>query len=408
MPPKSSLAPHNLSPPLRQLFLQHVAQTSPQPLLLEITHAEGIFLYDALGKAYYDAISGISVSNLGHGNPAVVAAVQQQAANFMHLMVYGEVVHAPQVQFAHLLCQNLPQQQLNSVYFVNSGAEAVDGALKLAKRYTGRTQLVGFNNAYHGSTHAALSLMGNEYFKQAYRPLLPDVKHLPFNNEVALQQITQQTAAVLMEVVQAEAGVILPNPKFLTAVRQRCNEVGALLIFDEIQTGLGRTGTLFAFEQFSVIPDILLLAKALGAGMPIGAFITSQQIMEVLKTNPVLGHITTFGGHPVCCAAGLAGLQVLLSTNYINEVEQKSALFGQLLKHPKIINLRRAGLLMAIEFESEQFNQQVITHCLQRGLLTDWFLFAPNCLRLAPPLTITTEQIRAICQLIIESINAEF
>lgn len=387
----------------RQLFLKHVAQTSDSPLLLEIETAKDVFLFDKNGKSYLDLIAGISVSSLGHCHPKVVEAVQNQSAKYMHLMVYGEYVYTPQVQLANLLAKQLPEK-LNSVYFVNSGTEATEGALKLAKRYTGRTELIGCKNAYHGSTHGSLSLLGDEYFKQAYRPLLPDTRQIAFNNFEDLAQITERTAAVLVEPIQAEAGVIAPLPDYLPALRKRCDEVGALLILDEIQTGFGRTGTLFAFEQLGIIPDILLLAKAMGGGMPIGAFISSKKIMDSFTNNPILGHISTFGGHPVSCAASLATLQVLLQENYIQEVKAKEALFKKLLIHPAIKAVRSKGLLMAVVFEDFTFTKKVIDSCIEKGVITDWFLFADNCLRIAPPLIITPPQIEQACQIILASL----
>lgn len=372
--------------------------------MLEIERAEGVYLYSTSGKQYIDLIAGISVSNLGHCHPQVVAAVQHQAAQYMHLMVYGEYVYSPQVALATLLTQHLPST-LNNVYFVNSGTEATEGALKLAKRYTGRTELVAFKNAYHGSTHGALSIMGSEFFKQNYRPLLPDVRHLSYNNFEHLSQITTRTACVVVEPVQAEAGIIVPEAGFLEALRQRCTDVGALLILDEIQTGYGRTGTLFAFEQSGIVPDILLLAKGMGGGMPLGAFIASQNIMAVLTNNPVLGHITTFGGHAVSCAASLATLQILLTENYIEQVRSKEALFKDLLVHEEIKAVRSCGLMIAVAFTDFAFTKKVIDRCIQKGVITDWFLFADNCLRIAPPLTITTQQIADACLVICQSID---
>ncbi len=388
----------------RALFLQHVAQTSDMPLMLEIVDAKGVYLYDKAGKRYLDLISGISVSNLGHCYPNVVKAVQEQVAKYMHLMVYGEYVYTPQVALATLLAQQLPPS-LNSVYFCNSGTEATEGALKLAKRYTGRSELISFKHSYHGSSHGALSILGDEYFKRAYRPLLPDTRLLTYNHFPDLQQITNRTACVIAETVQAEAGVLVPQNDFLKALRARCDEVGALLIFDEIQVGFGRTGSLFAFEQFDVVPDILLLAKGMGGGMPIGAFISDAKILSVFKNNPFLGHITTFGGHPVCCAASLATLQVLLETNYIAEVKQKEALFRQLLTHPTIQAVRSHGLIMAVEFANFDFTKKMIDKCIDKGLITDWFLFADNCMRIAPPLIITEEQIKEACSIILSALD---
>lgn len=388
----------------RQLFLQHIAQTSDAPLMLEIERAAGIYLYSTSGKRYLDLISGISVSTLGHCHAEVVAAVQKQAATFMHLMVYGEYVFSPQVALATLLTQHLPPQ-LNNIYFVNSGTEATEGALKLAKRYTVRSEMISFFNAYHGSTHGALSMMGSEFFKSNYRPLLPDVRHLHYNNFEDLQYITPQTACVLVEPIQAEAGVIVPKPQFLQALRQRCTETGTLLIFDEIQTGYGRTGTLFAFEQWDVVPDILLLAKGLGGGMPLGAFIAPEHIMASLKDNPYLGHITTFGGHPVSCAASLATLQVLLREPYLAGVKEKEQLFRRLLVHSAIKEVRSFGLLIAVVFTDFTFTKKVIDLCIDNGVITDWFLFADNCLRIAPPLIISPAQIEEACQIIVHCIE---
>ena len=337
---------------LRKQFLAHVAQTSPSPMLVEVERAEGVFFYTPEGKRYYDLVAGVSVSNVGHANPDVVRAVQEQAARYMHVMVYGELVETPQVAYASKLASLLPGG-LESVYFVNSGAEAVEGALKLAKRFTGRTEMVAMRRAYHGSTHGAMSMMGapeGEEWKNAFRPLLPDVQAIEFNDFEALQRITPRTACVLAEPVQGEAGVRPPQPGYLEALRRRCDEVGALLIFDEIQTGMGRTGELFAMQKYGVAPDIVCLAKALGGGMPLGAFVSRHEIMDTLQTDPVLCHITTFGGHPVCCAAGLAALNHLLENRIIEETERKGALYEELLHdHPAVREIRRAGLLLAVE-----------------------------------------------------------
>lgn len=388
----------------RNLFLRHLAQTSDAPMLLEIERAEGIYLYDTNGKAYIDLISGISVSSIGHRHPAVLSAIDGQLKKYLHLMVYGEYVQSPQVQYARLLVSKLPEQ-LNAVYFTNSGTEATEGAMKLAKRLTGRTSFVSFLNSYHGHTQGALSIMGDEYWKQAFRPLLPGNQLLQFNDRQGLEKITTDTAAVIMEPVQAEAGVVLPTKDFLRNVRSRCNETGALLIFDEIQTGMGRTGTFYCFEQYGMVPDILLTAKAFGGGMPLGAFISSVENMRALMHDPMLGHLTTFGGHPVSCAAGKAALEVLLNENLITGVEHRRRLFEQQLVHPAIKEFRCAGLLMAIEFNDESFCKRVIMKCIEAGLITDWFLFAGHCLRMAPPLTISDEEIMESCKLIIHSIE---
>jgi acetylornithine/N-succinyldiaminopimelate aminotransferase len=388
----------------RELFIKHIAQTSPFPMGLEIERAEGCYLYDKSGKRYMDFISGISVSNLGHRHPNVVNAVKEQTDRYMHLMVYGEYVQSPQVNLAELLTSVLPDS-LDNVFFVNSGAEAIEGAMKLAKRYTGRKQFISFKNAYHGSTQGALSLMGDDRLKTPFYPLLPEIRHLTFNNEDELNAITNQTAAVVIEPIQGEAGIILPRGNFLIKLRDRCNETGTLLIFDEIQSGYGRTGKLFAFEHYQVIPDILCLAKGMGGGMPLGAFISSGQIMSVLSVNPELGHLTTFGGNPVCCAAGYATLQTILSEKLLTDVKQKNTLFNDHLKHPNIKELRGIGFFLAVEFESFEVNKKVIASCIENGLIVDWFLFNMNSMRIAPPLIVTSEEIIKSCEIILESIN---
>jgi acetylornithine/N-succinyldiaminopimelate aminotransferase len=391
-------------PTLRQLFLSNNAQTTNFPLLLEIERAEGIYMYDKSGRAYIDLISGIGVSNLGHSHPYVVSAIKEQLDKYMHLMVYGEYVQTPQVRFAEKLVSLMPQN-LQSVYFTNSGAEAVEGALKLAKRFTGKSQIVAFDNSYHGSTHGALSVMGNEEFKQAYRPLLPGVSFGRFNNVGDLNMINDQTACVIIETIQGEAGIKVPDASFMNALRNRCNETGALLILDEIQAAFGRTGKLFAFEHFNIIPDILLLAKALGGGMPLGAFISSDVIMSALKENPILGHITTFGGHPVCCSAGLAALEVLLNENLLDKVAEKEELFRRHLIHPAIKEVRGKGLMLAVELESFELNKKIIDRCIENGVITDWFLHCSNAMRIAPPLIITHDEIEKACEVITEAIE---
>jgi acetylornithine/N-succinyldiaminopimelate aminotransferase len=389
---------------LRQLFLANNAQTTNFPLLLEFERAEGIKLYDVEGKAYIDLISGIGVSNLGHSNPKVIDAIKNQVDKYMHLMVYGEYVQTPQVRFAEKLVAIMPDN-LQSVYFVNSGAEAVDGALKLAKRFTGRAQIVACHNSYHGSGHGALSVMGNEDFKQAYRPLLPGVNFIEFNNPADLGGITDQTACVIVETIQGEAGIRVPDLEYMQALRKRCDETGSLLILDEIQAAFGRTGKLFAFEHYGIVPDILLLAKALGGGMPIGAFVSSNAIMGTLKENPILGHITTFGGHPVCCAAGLAALEVLLDEDLVSGVAEKEALMRSLLVHPAIKQIRGKGLMLALELENFDLNKKIIDRCIANGVITDWFLHCDNAMRLAPPLVITADEIKIACEIIVEAIG---
>lgn len=388
----------------RQLFLQHVAQTSPAPLALEIVKARGVMLQDAAGKEYIDLIAGISVCNVGHCHPKVVKAIKEQAEQYLHLLVYGEFVESPQVQYAKLLTEHLPPS-LNSIYFTNSGAEATEGAMKLAKRVTGRTNMIAFRQSYHGSTQGALSIMGDEYWRNAYRPLLPGILHLPYNDNTVLDQINHDTACVILETIQAERGVFAPLSSWLTALRNRCTETGTLLVMDEIQTGFGRTGYLWGFEPFGIVPDIVLLGKALGGGMPLGAFVADRNLMDHFTANPVLGHITTFGGHPVCCAAGMAAMKVLLKEKLIAKVAEKEALFRQLLHHPAIQAIRSRGLLMAIEFDSFDTNKKVIDRCLEKGLLTDWFLFGANCLRIAPPLTISKKEIRKACDIILSAID---
>ncbi|WP_138991906.1 aspartate aminotransferase family protein [Larkinella sp. C7] len=388
----------------RQLFFQHIAQTSDFPLALEIERAEGIYLYGS-GQRYLDLISGIGVSNVGHRHPRVLAAIQEQLDKYLHLMVYGEYVQTPQVELAHALAQTLPEP-LSSVYFTNSGTEAIEGTMKLAKRFTGRREIISCFNAYHGATQGALSLSGSENFKRSFRPLLPGIRHIQHADWQHLEKITQKTAAVIMEVVQGEAGVRVPEVAYLQAVRQRCSEVGALLVFDEIQTGFGRTGTFWAFEDFGVVPDVLVCAKGMGGGMPIGAFISSAEIMSVFKTNPILGHITTFGGHPVCSAASLATLRVVQDGKLHEQAEAKGQLFKQLLVHPAIKEVRGKGLMLAAEFESFDILKPVIDRAIAKGVITDWFLFCDNSMRIAPPLIITDEQIREACAVILNAIDS--
>jgi acetylornithine/succinyldiaminopimelate/putrescine aminotransferase len=390
----------------RELFFRHLAQTSPAPLGLEIAKAEGIYLFDAAGKKYMDLIGGISVANTGHRHPDVVRAIKEQADHYLHVLVYGEFIQSPQVQYAAALCRNLPDT-LNSVYFTNSGAEAIEGAMKLSKRLTGRTEIIAFKNSYHGSTQGALSIIGDEYWRNAFRPLLPGILHFEYNRMESLDLIGEKTASVILEPVQAENGVRLPDKEWIQALREKCSESETLLVLDEIQTGFGRTGSLWAFQDLDIVPDILLLGKALGGGMPLGAFISRRQWMNALTENPVLGHITTFGGHPVCCAAGLASMEALLNESLVNEVRAKEALFKKMLVHPLIRSVRSSGLLIAFEFETAQLCKRVIDDCLQKGLLTDFFLFASNCMRIAPPLTISPEEIRTACVTILEVLAAQ-
>lgn len=390
----------------RQLFQQHLAPTSTEPMALPVTRASGSRLFGEEGREYIDLIGGISVCNVGHCHPRVVAAIQQQAESYLHVMVYGEVVQSPQVQYARLLSEHLPPG-LDSVYFTNSGAEAVEGAMKLSKRLTGRTEIVACHHSYHGSTQGALSLLGDEYWRNAYRPLLPDIRHIRHNNQDDLSLITERTACIILETIQAEGGVLAPDPVWMRALRERCREVGALLVLDEIQVGFGRTGTLWAFEQYGIEPDILLLGKALGGGMPLGAFIASRANMAVLADKPVLGHITTFGGHPVSCAAGKAALQALLEEGMIPAVAAKEALFLQKLQHPLIKEVRSRGLMLAVQLDSFERVKRVIARCLesQPGVFTDWFLFAADCIRIVPPLVITEVEIHEACRILLAAID---
>ncbi|NOU19976.1 MAG: aspartate aminotransferase family protein [Bacteroidales bacterium] len=390
---------------LRQLFLKHVAQTSESPLSLEIERAEGVYLFGSDGKRYFDLISGVSVSNVGHCHPRVVEAVNIQTSKYMHLMVYGEYIQYPQVRFAQRLTSILPEA-LNNVYFVNSGSEAVEGALKLAKRYTGRSEIISFVNAYHGSTHGALSVMGNEEPKRAFRPLLPGIKQIQFNFLPDLDLITKKTACVIVEPVQGEAGIISPIDGFLDKLRKKCNDTGSLLIFDEIQTGFGRTGKMFAFNKYGVIPDILLLAKAMGGGMPLGTFISSKTIMDSLSTNPPLGHITTFGGHPVSCASAIAALDVLIDERLIEGVDEKAKIFyDKLSKHPNVKEIRSDGLFMAIEVGSFEKILKLIKVALNNGVVLDWFLFCNTAFRVAPPLSITIKECHDAADLLLKSLD---
>ncbi|MFT4022967.1 MAG: aspartate aminotransferase family protein [Flavihumibacter sp.] len=390
---------------LRQLFLRHVGQTSDAPLALEIVKAKGMELEDAAGKKYLDLIAGISVCNVGHCHPKVVKAIRRQAGLYQHVMVYGELVQSPQVMYAKLLTSRLPAS-LNCVYFTNSGAEATEAAMKLVKRATGRTHIIAFNQSYHGSTQGALSLLGDEYWRNAFRPLLPAVIHADYNDFGMLEQIDRHTAAVFVEAVQAERGVVAAQKKWLTALCKRCKQQGALLVADEIQTGFGRTGELWGFENYKIVPDIILLGKALGGGQPLGAVVAGRELLQLFAGSPVLGHITTFGGHPVSCAAGLAAFKVLLKEKYHQKVREKERLFRVLLQHEAIREVRSNGLLLAVAFDDFDTNKKIIDACIERGVFTDWFLFAPHCMRLAPPLIITRNQVRKTVKIILQAIDS--
>lgn len=388
----------------RQLFLQHNAQTSPEPLMLEFVSAKGIYIYDVEGKKHLDLIAGIGVSNVGHCHPAVVKAIQDQAETYMHLMVYGEYVQSPQVNFAKALAEILPES-LSCTYFLNSGTEAVEGAMKLAKRYTGRKGFIACKNAYHGSTQGAESLMESDFYSSGYGPFLPHVSFIEHNKLEDLEKITTDIAAVFIEPIQGEAGIRVADLTYMQALKAKCLETETLLIFDEIQSGFGRSGKMFAFEHYNVVPDVLLLAKGIGGGMPIGAFISSLEIMSVLSHTPILGHMTTFGGHPVCCAAGLATLRILVDQHIIDEVEEKGQLFKTLLKHSAIKEIRGKGLMLAVEFENFEINKKIIDACILDGVLSDWFLHCSNSMRIAPPLIITKSEIEEACSVILKNIN---
>lgn len=388
----------------RQLFLSHLAQTTAFPLLIEIERAEGVYLYGPGGKRYLDLISGIGVSNVGHRHPKVLKAISEQLDKYLHLMVYGEYVQAPQTMLAKGLVDTLPEP-LDNVYFTNSGSEAVEGALKLAKRFTGRRELISCYNAYHGSTHGSLSVSGSETFKRAYRPLLPGIRHIGYNQPGELEKINHQTAAVLVESVQGEAGVRVPDTTWMLQLRQRCTETSALLMMDEIQAGFGRTGRMWAFEHSGIVPDVVICAKGMGGGMPIGAFIAAKTVMSAFQEDPILGHITTFGGHPVSCAASLATLEAIQEEKLAEGVPAKEALFRQLLVHPAIRGIRSKGLMMAVQFDSFEVLKPVIDRAIERGVITDWFLYCNDSMRIAPPLTITEEEIREACAVILGSIE---
>ncbi|MCZ2223723.1 MAG: aspartate aminotransferase family protein [Chitinophagales bacterium] len=388
----------------RQIFLQHIAQTSEAPIGIEMAKANGIYLYDIHGKKYIDGIAGFSVANIGHSNTKVVDAVKQQVETYMHLIVYGEFIQQPQTAYAKLLTDNLPSS-LNCVYFTNSGTEATEGAMKLAKRVTGRTKIFAFNNSYHGSTQGSLSIMGDEYWRNAFRPLLPEVYHFNFNDDAVVNAIDDSVACVITEIVQAEAGVKAANKSWLQALYKKCKEHNVLFIADEIQSGFGRTGFLWAFQQFDIIPDVLLLGKALGGGMPLGAFIADKKLMYSLTNNPVLGHITTFGGHPVSCAAGKAAFEFLLDEKLIDTVQAKQKFLLQHLQSKHIKAIHYFGLWFAIQFNSIEITHNVIKKCIDKGLITDWFVFAADCLRIAPPLIISEDEIKNICEIILSSID---
>jgi len=387
-----------------QIFLDNLAQTSPFPFLIPIERAEGIYLYGPDGRRYTDLISGIGVSAIGHRHPKVIDAIKRQLDKHLHVMVFGEYIQETSNLLAKKLADLLPKN-LNCCYFVNSGTEANEGALKLAKRVTGRTEVISFFKSYHGSTHGSLSVSGNETKKQAFRPLLPDVRFIDFGNTGQLEEITDATACVIMETIQGDAGVRIPSFEFMQKLRTRCNETGTILILDEIQCGMGRTGKLFAFEHFNIVPDILTVAKAFGGGLPIGAFISDKKLMQAFTHDPMLGHITTFGGNPVCCASALATLDVMLEEKLLEKVEAKGKLFEQYLRHPAIKELRRIGLMFAIDFDSAERVSEIVHRAKEKGVICYWFLSHPYSFRIAPPLTITGDEIRESCDIILSAIN---
>lgn len=388
----------------RELFLKNTAQTSESPRLVEVVKAEGSYLYGPNGEKYLDLVSGFNVSNIGHRHPKVIEAIKEQLDKYLHVTVYGEFVQAPQVQFATNLLENLPTS-FGSVYLTNSGTEAVEGSMKIAKKFTGRSQIIAAKKAYHGSTQGALSLIGSEEMRNAYAPLLPEIDFITYNATSDLTQITENTAAVIVEAIQGEAGVQVPTASYMQALRARCTEVGALLIFDEIQTGFGRTGKMFAFEHFGIVPDVLMLAKGIGGGMPLGAFVAPKEIMDVIKANPILGHITTFGGHPVSCAAALASLNVILEEKLIDTVEAKANLFRKELVHPKIKEIRGLGLMMCLQLENFDQVYNVSKYCADNGVMIDWYLHCETALRVAPPLTISEIEIKDACTIIRKAID---
>ncbi len=390
---------------LRSLFLSQVGQTNERPIMLEVSHAEGIYIYGSDGKRYIDLNSGIAVSSLGHCHPRVVRAIRDQSTRYMHTMVYGEHIQAPQVEYARLLL-SLVDRHFESIYYLMSGTEATELAMKMAKKYTGRYEIIACRNAYHGSTQGAESLRSDEDYKAAYRPLLPGIRHIDFNNEEDFGRITKRTACVICEVIQGEAGVISAGKQYLRGLSDQCREKGVLLIIDEIQSGFGRTGSLFAHQQYDIIPDILLIGKAMGGGMPIAGVVSSNEIMKSISIQPALGHITTFGGHPVSVSAALAALQTILEEKIIESVEHKAAFIADTLtRHPIIKEVRHAGLLMAVETTKKKYLKHIVHASYEKGVLIDWFLFNNRSFRLAPPLIITMEEIKEACAILLEAFD---
>ena len=391
---------------MKQEFFKYQAQTTPYAAGFEVEKAEGSYIYGKDGKAYLDFVAGVSANTLGHSHPKVVNAIKEQADKYLHVMVYGEYAQEKPVELCKLLAEATPEP-LEVTYLVNSGAEAIDGALKLAKRYTGREEIISMKNSYHGNTHGALSVSGNEFHKREFRPLLPMITFIEFNNEEEFSKITEKTACVIAETIQGAAGFLTPSQNYFKNLKKRCEEVGALLILDEIQPGFGRTGKLFSFEHYDMVPDILVMGKGMGGGVPVGAFMSSAKIMKSLQHSPKLGHITTFGGNPLIAAASYATLKEVLESSLMNEVEEKEKLFRELLVHPKIKKVNGRGLMLAVELESPEYTLEVAKRCMEKGLVVFWQLYRNEFMRISPPLTISKEEIKKGCEIILEALNEE-
>ena len=389
---------------MKQEFFKYQAQTTPYAAGFEVEKAEGSYIYGKDGRAYLDFVAGVSANTLGHSHPKVVNAIKEQADKYLHVMVYGEYAQEKPVELCKLLAEATPEP-LEVTYLVNSGAEAIDGALKLAKRYTGREEIISMKNSYHGNTHGALSVSGNEFHKREFRPLLPMISFIEFNNEEEFSKITEKTACVIAETIQGAAGFLTPSQNYFKNLKKRCEEVGALLILDEIQPGFGRTGKLFSFEHYDMVPDILVMGKGMGGGVPVGAFMSSAEIMKSLQHSPKLGHITTFGGNPLIAAASYATLKEVLDSSLMNEVEEKEKLFRELLVHPKIKKVNGRGLMLAVELESPEYTLDVAKRCMEKGLIVFWQLYRNEFMRISPPLTISKEEIKKGCEIILEALN---
>ena len=389
---------------MKQEFFKYQAQTTPYAAGFEVEKAEGSYIYGKDGRAYLDFVAGVSANTLGHSHPKVVNAIKEQADNYLHVMVYGEYAQEKPVELCRLLAEATPEP-LEVTYLVNSGAEAIDGALKLAKRYTGREEIISMKNSYHGNTHGALSVSGNEFHKREFRPLLPMITFIEFNNEEEFSKITEKTACVIAETIQGAAGFLTPSQNYFKNLKKRCEEVGALLILDEIQPGFGRTGKLFSFEHYDMVPDILVMGKGMGGGVPVGAFMSSAEIMKSLQHYPKLGHITTFGGNPLIAAASYATLKEVLESSLMNEVEEKEKLFRELLVHPKIKKVNGRGLMLAVELESPEYTLDVAKRCMEKGLIVFWQLYRNEFMRISPPLTISKEEIKKGCEIILEALK---